>query len=108
MNGDIATEKPFMHTAKGAQESAQARPQPFNCIAMNFAEAIAIRIACPFVLSMTDRIPITLNALQSPTAGPYGFEQRGTPRDAGQRSSEQLRPLERFEEDLRRAGDFSN
>ena len=52
-------------------------------------------------------IPTSLNELQSPDAGPYGFEQRGTPRGAGQRSNAQVRPLEFEEEERRRNGEFA-
>ena len=53
-------------------------------------------------------IPRTLNELQSPDAGPYGFERTGTPRGAGQRSNTQIPPLTGPEEERRRQGNFAD
>jgi hypothetical protein len=50
------------------------------------------------------RMPIQLNELQDPTAGPYGFQQTGTPWRAGQRSNTQLVPLTSREQKLLKKG----
>jgi hypothetical protein len=38
---------------KRAQEIADGSPHAFRCVGVNFVDAIAIIIACPFSLSMT-------------------------------------------------------
>lgn len=45
----------LMHSAKGPQEISRRGPQPLDGIDMNLADSIAIIIARPFVLTMTDR-----------------------------------------------------
>ncbi len=54
MNGDIPAQKVFAHTTKGTEKITKACPQALNSIGMNFANAIAIVVACPFVLTVTD------------------------------------------------------
>lgn len=44
-----------MDTPEGAQEGAQPRACPFTGVTVDFADAIAIVVACPLVLPMIDR-----------------------------------------------------
>jgi hypothetical protein len=63
MQGNITTQEMFADATKGAQESAKSSPQTFNGIDMNFANAIAIIIACPFFLAMGHRGPGPLDRI---------------------------------------------
>ena len=50
-----------MHAAKWSQKVPRCRPQPFNCVGVHFSHAISIVIACPFMLTVTDRAVFPLN-----------------------------------------------
>lgn len=45
-----------MHASERSQEITQRRPQPFDGVGMHFTLAISIRISCPLMRPMTDRL----------------------------------------------------
>ena len=53
----------LMHAAKGTQKITGARPHAFRRVNVHLAHAVAIVIACPFVLTMIDGNPLALNAM---------------------------------------------
>jgi len=53
-HSDIATEIFFVNTAQRAEEVTHGRPHPFSSVGMNFTDAIAIVISCPFFVGVTD------------------------------------------------------
>lgn len=55
MNSDITTQKMLADATKRSQEIAETRPQPFNGVGMDFANTVAIIIACPLIFAMTNR-----------------------------------------------------
>jgi hypothetical protein len=63
-----------MHAAKRAQERAERRPRSFTTVAMDFAYAITIVIACPFMLSVIDCRVVRLDSMV--TAVLVGIDDR--------------------------------
>ena len=55
-DGHILRQILFMYASKGAQEIAQAGPDAFHGVAVNFADAIAIVVSGIFPLGMTHRV----------------------------------------------------
>ena len=68
----ILVEILFMHAAKGAQEIAQAGPDTFHGVVVDFANAVSILIPRPASLArrVTDRFMVTLRRRQMPI-GPH-------------------------------------
>src|SRR5437868_502071 len=54
VDGDIAAKIVLMNATERTQESAQARPQAFEGVGMNFSDAIAVIIACPLLAAVTN------------------------------------------------------
>ena len=54
-HGNIITQVTFVNTTKRAQEISHGSPKAFDSIYMYFTDAIAVVIASPFLLAMTDR-----------------------------------------------------
>lgn len=52
-----------MKAAKGAQKITQGRASAFTGVAVHFTAAIAIIIASPFVLSMTNGVMVGMNLM---------------------------------------------
>src|SRR5262245_52281059 len=50
-HGAVLVQKPLTHATEGAQEVSHARPDPFDRVGMDFADAIAVIIPRPFALS---------------------------------------------------------
>ena len=78
---DVQVEIGFMHAAKRAQERAERRPRSFTTVAMDFAYAITIVIACPFSLSVTDRFVLRVDI--GVVCAFVGKQQRAVGRQAG-------------------------
>ena len=55
MDSDIATEKVLAYATKQAQKVSQPGPHAFNGVGMHFSNTVAIIIACPFLLSVSNR-----------------------------------------------------
>ena len=49
--GAVLIQVPLIHAAEGAQEVSQARPDAFDRVVMDFADAIAVIISRPFALA---------------------------------------------------------
>jgi hypothetical protein len=62
-HGQIAVQIFFVDAPKRAQEITCARPQAFNSVGMDLPDAIAIIIPCPFLLAVTYRVVIPLDAV---------------------------------------------
>jgi hypothetical protein len=60
---DVQVEIGFIHAAKPAQQRAERRPRSFTTVAMDFAYAITIDQACPFMLSVIDRRVLWLDSM---------------------------------------------
>src|SRR5258708_17638345 len=70
-----------MNTAEDAQIGSQGSPKAFTSIAMDFADAIAVVIACPFVPGMADG---AMPGVQTRVIrGFIGKQQRGLRGDTG-------------------------
>ena len=54
-HGDVATQVTLVNTAKRTKEITSGRPHAFHRVGVDFADTVAIIIACPFVLTMTNR-----------------------------------------------------
>jgi len=56
--GAVLAQAPLTHATEGAQEVSHARPNTFDRVGMDFADAIAVIISSPFALSrsMADRL----------------------------------------------------
>ncbi len=54
-HGNVAAQVTLMPTGKRSQEIADRSPETFKGIGMHFANAIAVIIARPFLLAVTDR-----------------------------------------------------
>jgi hypothetical protein len=55
-HGQIVVQLLFVDPAKRTQKIAGGRPQSFDGIGMDFPDAIAIIIPCPFLLPVTHRV----------------------------------------------------
>src|SRR6266542_4117517 len=57
-DGAVLIQERLTHAAEGAQEVSQARPDAFDRVGMDFADAITVIISRPFALSwrMADRL----------------------------------------------------
>ncbi len=53
-HSDIATQEPFIDALKRSQKDTHIRPHPFAGVDVNFADAVAIIIPRPFIISMMD------------------------------------------------------
>ena len=62
-HGQIAMQIFLVDAPKRAQEIARGCPQPFDRVGMHLADAIAIVIACPFLLAMTHGVMDTIDAV---------------------------------------------
>ena len=62
-HGQIAVQICFVDAPKRAQEITCARPQAFNSVGMDLPDAIAILIPGPFLLAVTHRVVIPLDAV---------------------------------------------
>jgi len=54
-DGNVATEVVLVNTTEGAQEFTHRRPHTFGSVDMHLTDAIAVIIARPFLLAVTDR-----------------------------------------------------
>ena len=54
-HGNVSTQVVLVNTAKGTEEITGGRPHPFDRVGVDFADTVAIVIACPFVLAMAHR-----------------------------------------------------
>src|SRR5215207_3960580 len=60
-HGQIVVQILLVDPAKGAQKIAGCRPQAFDGVGVNLADAIAIVVARPFFLAVTHRVVSTLD-----------------------------------------------
>ena len=78
----ILVEILFMHAAKGTQEIAQAGPDTFHGVVVDFANAVSILIPRPASLArrVPDRFMVTLRRRQMPIGPPFvGIDHRMGP-----------------------------
>src|SRR3990172_2390640 len=80
MDCHVATEKMLADTPKRTQEGTQARPQSFNRVGVDFADAIAVIVARPLVNAMRHRRTRTLNGVV--TVVLVGVDMRAFTREA--------------------------
>src|SRR5688572_1534026 len=63
MDSHITMQKMFAHAAKGAQEIAQPRPQPFAGVGVGLKPTITIIVTRPLVNAMTHRFAVSLQVV---------------------------------------------
>ena len=62
-HGHIPRQINLMDPSKRSQKIARSRPHPLRRVDMDLSNAIAIIIACPFVVTMMDRDPLASNPI---------------------------------------------
>ncbi len=63
MDGSITGQIRFMNASIGTQKVAQTSPTAFIRVDMDFADAVSIFVACPFVFCVADRVTNTLQMI---------------------------------------------
>src|SRR5690606_38435274 len=61
--GNVASQVLLMNPFERTNEVAHIGPQPFGGVAVDFTEAVPIVIARPFMLTMTDAVALTSDAV---------------------------------------------